>query len=103
MRLFNIYDTSNLDNRFKTTQNARFDIIGELEAIIQYENHLNETNITLAKETFEDIASEEKVHVGELFGLLFYLDPDSKKYFEQGLKEFEERKNHRWHFYDFLF
>ena len=95
MRLFNVYNTSNLDNTFQTTQNTRLEIIGELEAIIQYENHLNETNITLAKETFEDIASEEKVHVGELFGLLFYLDPDSKKYFEQGLKEFEERKNHR--------
>ena len=95
MRLFNVYNTSNLDNTFQTTQNTRLEIIGELEAIIQYENHLNETNITLANETFEDIASEEKVHIGELIGLLFYLDPDSTIYFEQGLKEFEERKNHR--------
>ena len=94
MRLFNVYDTSNLENKFQTTQNTRFDIMGELEAIIQYENHAKETNISLAKETFENIASEEKVHIGELFGLLFYLDPDSKKYFEQGLKEFEERKSH---------
>ncbi len=87
-RTFNIFNTSNLDNQFKTIQNTRCDIIGELDAIIQYENHLFETDNQSAQATIRDIVNEEKVHVGQLFGLLFYLDPDSKKYFEQGLNEF---------------
>lgn len=90
MRLFNIYGGDNFENRFKTTQNTRFDIIGELEAIIQYENHYQETDNEIAKATIQDIAREEMVHVGQLFGLLFYLDPDSKTHFDQGFKEFND-------------
>lgn len=71
-------------------QNARADAIGELEAIIQYENHLEQTNDNLAKETIRDISKEEKLHVGQLFGLIFKLDPESRTQFEAGLKEFEE-------------
>ena len=89
-RFFSILDNQNQSNRFLTIQNAREDIIGELEAIIQYENHYNQTNETSAKNTIRHIVDEEKVHVGELFGLLFYLDPDSKTFFFVCLKEFNE-------------
>ena len=92
-RLFNIYNTNDMTNNFKTIQNAREDIIGELDAIIQYENHLMETNNDSAKETIRDIAKEEKLHVGQLFGLLFSLDQETKTQFEKGLKEFQNTQD----------
>lgn len=78
---------------FETLQNARKDLIGELEAIIQYDDHLHKTNVDVAKSTWINIRNEEIVHVGELLGLLLYLAPYQKQYIEQGLKEFDERVN----------
>lgn len=78
---------------FETLQNARKDLIGELEAIIQYDDHLHKTNVDAAKSTWINVRNEELVHVGELLGLLMYLAPYQKQYFEQGLKEFDERIN----------
>ena len=78
-------------NEFETLQNARRDLIGELDAIIQYDDHLHNTNIEVAKATWENIRNEELMHVGELLGLLFYLAPYQKQYVEQGLKEFNDR------------
>ncbi len=89
-RLFNIYNTNDMTNNFKIIQNSREDIIGELDAIIQYENHLMETNDEKTKETIRDIIKEEKLHVGQLFGLLFSLDVESKEQFEKGYNEFQE-------------
>lgn len=71
-----------------TVQNARADIIGELDAIIQYENHLDITENPIAKKVIQHIVEEEKMHVGELFGLLFKLDPSTKTQFERGYQEF---------------
>lgn len=88
--MFNIYNNPSQDDRVKTAQNCREDIIDELGAIIQYTNHYYATDDQSAKATILDIMDEEKVHVGQLFGLLFSLDPDTKKYFEQGLKEFND-------------
>ena len=89
--IFNILDnSSNSTNLYTTIQNARIDIIGELDAIIQYETHLMQTNNVAAQKTIKDIVDEEKAHVGQLFGLLFMLDPETKTFFEKGLKEFED-------------
>ncbi len=88
-RMFNIFDNNNKPDTFVTIQNTREDIIGELDAIIQYDNHLGQTNDQRARQTISDIMREEKLHVGQLFGLLFSLDPESKEQFEKGLKEFE--------------
>ena len=76
---------------FDTLQNARRDLIGEIGAVIQYDDHLHKTNVELAKETWINIRNEELVHVGELLGLLCYLAPYQKALIEKGLKEFEER------------
>lgn len=76
---------------FDTLQNARKDLIGEIGAVIQYDDHLHKTNVELAKETWIHIRNEELVHVGELLGLLCYLAPYQKALIEKGLKEFEER------------
>lgn len=80
-------------NDFETLQNARKDLIGELEAIIQYDEHLHKTNIDIAKTTWENIRNEEMTHVGELLGLLNYLAPYQQSFVEQGLKEFNDRLN----------
>lgn len=77
-------------NKNITIQNARADIIGELDAIIQYDNHLDVTEDPVAKQTIADIINEEKMHVGQLFGLLFHLDPASKTQFERGYQEFQK-------------
>lgn len=87
-RFFSLVDNQNRPNKFLTIQNAREDIIGELDAIIQYENHLEQTADMAAQQTIRDIAREEKLHVGQLFGLLFSLDPESKTQFEKGVEEF---------------
>lgn len=78
---------------FETLQNARKDLIGEWEAVIQYDDHLHNTNANAAKSTWEDIRNEELVHVGELLGLLFYLAPYQKQYIEEGFEEFNKRGN----------
>ena len=90
-RFFSLVDNQSRPNKFLTVQNAREDIIGELDAIIQYENHLEQTTDVAAQQTIRDIVLEEKLHVGQLFGLLFSLDPESKTQFEKGLEEFNSR------------
>ncbi len=84
---YNTLDTNNI-GKLSLAQNTRADIIGELDAIIQYENHIASSNDSIVNKTLQDIVAEEKVHVGQLFGLLFYLDPESQTQFEKGLNEF---------------
>lgn len=94
MRFFNSLDNSNnRGNNFTTLQNARLDVMGELEAIVQYENHLAQTNDESAKKAIIDIVKEEKLHVGQLMGLIFKLDSESKEQFYKGLEEFNEEDN----------
>ena len=72
-------------------QKERKDLIGELDAILQYDYHLHESNNDVAIATWEDIRDEELVHVGELLGLIFCLAPYQKDLVEQGMREFQER------------
>ncbi|MBE7073772.1 MAG: ubiquinone biosynthesis protein COQ7 [Clostridiales bacterium] len=93
---FNVLDHSaNKTNEFTTLQNARLDLVGELEAIVQYENHLMQTNNSSAQNVIKHIVEEEKTHVGELMGLIFMLDPESKGLFEKGLNEFNREYKER--------
>ncbi len=82
-------------NKQALAQNTRLDIIGEIEAIMQYENHIASSNDAVVNQTLTDIVNEEKLHVGQLMGLLFYLDPISQTQFEKGLNEFynNQQKN----------
>lgn len=93
----NVYSLDNLNYQTVNmlAQNTRADIIGELEAIIQYETHLASSSDPTYRKTLQDIVNEEKVHVGQLFGLLFTLSPSSKELFEKGLNEFmtENKQN----------
>lgn len=85
-------DLQNMTN-YQLAENTRADIIGELDAIIQYERHISQSNNQIVNRTLTDIVNEEKLHVGQLFGLLFYLDPTSQTQFEKGLNEFLKDKN----------
>ena len=76
---------------FDALQMARKDLIGELDAVIQYDDHIHSSNVEVARATWEDIRDEELVHVGELLGLILHLAPYQRKLIEDGLKEFDER------------
>lgn len=82
-------------DEFETLQNARKDLVGEIDAIIQYDEHLHNTDNAIAKQTWENIRNEELVHVGELLGLLYWLAPYQKEFVERGLNEFNERLSRR--------
>ena len=81
------YDTRDFD----TLQKARMDLVGEIQAIIEYDNHLHNTSNKLTKSTWENIKSEELVHIGELLALLDYLDETQYQYVQKGIEEFKER------------
>lgn len=80
---------------FDTLQKAREDLIGEIQAIIQYDAHLHSTTDRLAKETWENIKNEELVHVGELLALINHLDPSQQKFVKEGISEFMERMGNK--------
>ena len=73
---------------FDTLQKARQDLIGEIQAVIEYDAHIHSTNNALARQTWIAIKNEELAHIGELLGLLNYLDPEQKQYVQKGLTEF---------------
>ena len=90
---FNVLSNQNMNEQIMNAQNVRTDRMGELEAIILYQSHISATDNPTVRKTLTDIMDEEKVHVGQLFGLLFTLDPDSKTLFEKGYNEFMNEDN----------
>ena len=77
---------------FETLQKARADLVDEIKAIMQYDDHIHDSNNRLAKETWEDIKNEELNHVGQLLALLDYLDPSQQKFVMEGINEFNDRR-----------
>lgn len=67
--------------------NIRKDIIGELDAINMYSEHILETKSLAIKTILTDIMHEEQIHVGELMNLLFHVAPSSKELFDKGILE----------------
>ena len=80
---------------FETLQKARQDLVGEIQAVIEYDEHIRNTSDKLAKETWQNIKTEELTHAGELMALINYLDPTQKQYVQKGINEFNERMNKR--------
>ncbi|MGN0960567.1 MAG: ubiquinone biosynthesis protein COQ7 [Christensenellales bacterium] len=80
-------------NNFDVVQKVRQDLIGEIQAIIEYDMHIHSTENMVARETWENIKSEELTHVGELLALLNYLDPSQMKFVQDGISEFNKRLN----------
>lgn len=88
---------------FETLQKARKDLMGEIEAIIEYDEHIHSSSNMTAKNTWQHIKNEELHHVGELLALLNYLDPSQKKFVEKGMQEFLEDIKNVWKAHIFLF
>lgn len=72
------------------TRALRFSIAAESEAIQLYEQLSNASNNPLFKKVMRDIAREEKVHLGEFMRVLFELDSNEQKIYEEGFAEVEK-------------
>lgn len=71
----------------------RYNIAAEYEAVQLYMQLAESTDNEKAKVVLEDIANEEREHVGEFLRLLKELAPDEERYYQQGAKEVEEMFN----------
>jgi len=72
------------------TRAIRDAIIAEEGAIKHYESIVDATDNEDIKQILQDIADEEKVHVGELQKLLNDMLPDEEQLLEDGAKEVED-------------
>lgn len=72
---------------FKDMYALRKDLIGELEAINQYDLHIGELSSEKAKMVLESIRNEEIVHTGELLALMDFLCPAEAKLRAEGKQE----------------
>ena len=61
----------------------REDLIGELQAINQYQEHILDMENEEAVNTLEHIIEEEKEHVAELLRLIQNLDPVQAEKFKE--------------------
>lgn len=68
----------------------RLAIIAELDAINLYLQLARSIDDEKLRRIFEDIAKEEKTHVGEFLALLKMLDVEQVKELEKGEKEVKE-------------
>lgn len=68
----------------------RFAIIAELDAINLYRQFARAIDEERFRRVFEDIAKEEKTHVGEFLALLKKLDPEQVAELEAGEEEVKE-------------
>ncbi len=65
-------DSQNVENDLEM---IREDLIGELQAINQYQQHIESLENEEVVTTLEHIIEEEKEHVAELLKILSVLDP----------------------------
>jgi rubrerythrin len=61
----------------------RDDLVGELQAINQYQEHLESLDSEEALATLEHIIADEKEHVAELVKLIQNLDPTQAEKFKK--------------------
>ncbi len=69
---------------------VRFMVAAEYEAVQLYMQLAESTDDQLAIEVLKDIADEERVHAGEFLRLLHHLEPEEKKFYDEGAEEVEE-------------
>ena len=63
----------------------REDLVGELQAINQYQEHIESLESEEAMTILEHIIEEEKEHVAELVNLIQSLDPTQAEKFKKSL------------------
>ena len=79
-------------NDRELTRALRDAIIAEEGAIKQYEVVVDASDNEMVKKVLQEIADEERIHVGEIQKLLNDLLPDETKMLEDGAKEVEDKK-----------
>lgn len=67
----------------KNLKNLREDLMGEFEAINQYQEHIDEVDDEEVKKILTHVMNDEKEHVAELTKLLQELDATEKEKFEK--------------------
>jgi rubrerythrin len=70
---------------------ARLAMIAELDAANLYERMITLVQDNDLKEILQDVANEEKVHVGEFEYVLEKLDPEWEEYEDEGEEEAEDK------------
>ena len=78
------------NNNFETLQNALKDLMGEIAAVIEYDEHIHTTQNMVARQNWVNIRNDELTHIGNLMGLIKYLSSDQAQHVEKGFREFEE-------------
>ncbi len=68
----------------------RIAISAELDAVNLYLQFARACEDGKARKVFEDVAKEEKTHVGEFLALLLELDPEQAKELKKGKEEVGE-------------
>jgi rubrerythrin len=83
-----------VDDRKKTSDEIilRQAIVAEFDAVSLYEQMSRSAKNPRVKKLLLDIAQEEKVHIGELEGMLETLDPEHKPSTADGRKEMKNVK-----------
>ncbi|MGM9993275.1 MAG: ferritin family protein [Candidatus Avigastranaerophilus sp.] len=77
-------------NERELVRAVRFSIAGEFEAIQLYEQLADSTDNKQVKTLLNEIAGDEKEHVGNLLRLLKLICPDEKQFYKDGWEETEE-------------
>ena len=67
----------------KDLKNLREDLIGELGAINQYQEHIDETDDEEVKKVLDHIRDDEKEHLAELTKIIRKLDKTQEKKFQK--------------------
>jgi len=67
----------------KDLKNLREDLIGELGAINQYQEHIDETDNEEIKKVLAHVRDDEKEHVAELTKILRKLDKTQEEKFQK--------------------
>ena len=67
----------------KDLKNLREDLIGELGAINQYQEHIDETDNEEVKKVLDHIRDDEKEHLAELTKIIRKLDKTQEKKFQK--------------------
>ncbi|MFA7169986.1 MAG: ferritin family protein [Candidatus Paceibacterota bacterium] len=83
-------DTTKIDEKDLEKQLLRIGLMAELDAINLYEQLAALSKDEIIKQTFKNIAGEEKEHIGELETLLLRHDPEQIKELKEGTTEVEE-------------
>ena len=81
-------------NDRETSRAIRDALINEQLAIQQYEAIVDGTSDDKVKEVLQDIADEERVHVGELLALLELSSEEEAVFLEEGSKEVKTAASH---------